>query len=382
MRLFIVSAEFPPMIGGIATLASSVAMSFIECGHEVVILTSVPYSPSSKSVPVVGPKVYRLPTQMNIRYLKVLPLLILALWICLIHRPVGLLAMNSTYDGLVSYVLRVIIRVKYVVFAHGSELLESRTSRFRQQYVLRVFANARACVANSRYTASLVLSLGLREDRTIILYPTLHLADYETVTKAEDFLQKYGLEGKRILLTAARMVPRKGQDQVLRALSVLRTKYSNLVYVVTGRGPFQKDLAFLAEQLQITGLVKFVGFISRSDLNRILSLCEVFVMPGREDGTDIEGFGIAFLEANIFGKPVIGTRVGGACEAILDGKTGILIDADDVDMLVNALESLLNDAELRHRLGCNGRVRVLGEFSVKGQRAKYEAILRILSPLN
>jgi phosphatidylinositol alpha-1,6-mannosyltransferase len=131
----------------------------------------------------------------------------------------------------------------------------------------------------------------------------------------------------------------------------------------------------------VTDRIEFAGFVDDTDINAYYNLCDVLVMPNREESDgDIEGFGMTFLEASGVGKPVIGGRSGGAAETIVDGETGILIDPTDVDMLISGLETLLGDEELRKRMGIAGLKRVSAEFDWDS-RAKllHETALIVLS---
>jgi phosphatidylinositol alpha-1,6-mannosyltransferase len=107
-----------------------------------------------------------------------------------------------------------------------------------------------------------------------------------------------------------------------------------------------------------------LGKLPENELMAAFSIADIFLMPNRalENG-DIEGFGIVFLEANAFGKPVIGGNTGGVVEAIEDGVSGILVDSEDPNAVKNAIVRLLKDDSIREKMGRQGRERVVNEFN-------------------
>jgi phosphatidylinositol alpha-1,6-mannosyltransferase len=147
-------------------------------------------------------------------------------------------------------------------------------------------------------------------------------------------------------------------------------------YLIVGTGPDEPRLRGLAAELGIGAAVTFAGYVSEDRLPDLYNLCDLFVMPNREEaGGDIEGFGMIFLEASAAGKPVVGGRSGGTADAIVHGVTGFLVDPEDVDELAATLQLLLANADLRETLGRAGRHRARSEFGW-GSRA---AMLREVS---
>ena len=158
-------------------------------------------------------------------------------------------------------------------------------------------------------------------------------------------------EGKRVLLTVGRVVPRKGMDTIIRALPSLIETFPDLHYLLVGRGEYRATLEALAAELGVSDHVTFVGSVADGELVEHYRLCDLFVMPNRElPNHDTEGFGLVFLEANACGKPVIGGRAGGVVEAVRDGENGLLVNGDDVADVSRAIASVLGDEALADRL--------------------------------
>ena len=129
-------------------------------------------------------------------------------------------------------------------------------------------------------------------------------------------------------------------------------------YVVIGDGDLRPHLQELAEKLGVSERVSFLGHQEDKDLKDYYMKCDVFVMPSRQ-----EGFGIVFLEAMGFGKPVIAAAFGGASDIVIDGLTGFLVEYGDVDALGDRLISILRDSDLRGRMGASGRERVSASYT-------------------
>ena len=186
---------------------------------------------------------------------------------------------------------------------------------------------------------------------------------------------RYGLDGKLVLLTVARLVRHKGHDQVLRTLALLDGRYGDVVYLIVGAGQERASLERQVAALGLASQVRMLGALPWREVERLYQACDVFVMPSRQEGTDVEGLGMVYLEAGLRGKPVIGGRSGGIPDAVRDGETGFLVDPSDPEDLARALGRLLSDEGLRRRMGENGRRRVLDEFSIERSAVQLRAAL-------
>ena len=145
-----------------------------------------------------------------------------------------------------------------------------------------------------------------------------------------------------VLLLTVGLASRKGHDMVIGALPTLLRTVPDVTYVMVGAGP-QGYLDELARELRVRDRVIFTGPVSDELLSAIYGLCDIFVMPSRQDLAQhsVEGFGLVFLEANACGKPVIAGRSGGTDDAVVHGVTGFLVDPDDPDDIATLLETFL-----------------------------------------
>ena len=180
------------------------------------------------------------------------------------------------------------------------------------------------------------------------------------------------------LLTVARLVRRKGQDTVIRALPALQQAIPDIRYVVVGSGPDEASLRALASELGVAERVIFTGNVPAEQIPAYYQFCDLYVMPSRlsDDGSEVEGFGLAYLEAGAAGKAVIAAHSGGVDAAVLDGQTGFLIEPLDVAELARRVTQLASDPTLARQMGETARARVWSEFSGPAFGARFFAALR------
>ncbi|WP_127782466.1 glycosyltransferase family 4 protein [Rhodococcus sp. X156] len=168
---------------------------------------------------------------------------------------------------------------------------------------------------------------------------------------------RYGLGERPVVVCVSRMVPRKGQDMLIRALPQIQRQVPGAALVLVGGGPYSDTLHKLAAATGVAQDVVFTGGVPADELAAHHTFGDVFAMPCRTRGAglDVEGLGIVYLEASASGLPVVAGRSGGAPETVLDGQTGRVVDGRDVDELARAVGGLLADPDLAARMGAAGR---------------------------
>jgi phosphatidylinositol alpha-1,6-mannosyltransferase len=169
--------------------------------------------------------------------------------------------------------------------------------------------------------------------------------------RRQDLMARYGLVGRRVLLTVGRLYARKGMDRVIESLpSVLRV-LPDVRYLLVGDGTYRADLEQLAIARGVRDAVVFAGAVPDAELIDHYALADAFIMANREmpDG-DTEGFGLVFLEANACGIPVIAGKAGGSVDAVTDLVNGLVVDGDRPEEITGAILRLFQDDALRERL--------------------------------
>jgi phosphatidylinositol alpha-1,6-mannosyltransferase len=231
----------------------------------------------------------------------------------------------------------------------------------------RALLTADRVLANSHFTAGLVRQAGVGPERIEIVHPGCDVETFRPMPRNAELRRR--LLGNRapgpILLSVGGLVPRKGHDMVIRALPSILKQCPGLLYLVVGEGRHHAALEALIEEVGVRDHVVLTGEVTDVPLEQVYALCDLFIMASRDrlDQRDLEGFGMVFLEANACGKAVIGGRSGGMADAIVDGKTGLLVDPHSPAEIASAVTRLLSNPPLMESMGTHGRERVLSEFT-------------------
>lgn len=364
MRLLFLSQDFPPEIGGVETYAVELARRLAPRFDFFGVVA--PNQRGAREVDATLPfPVYRLPRGVGIRP-DALGLVALPYLPALARRHRIDVAFHAQWQmSLTSLLARRLTGYprKIAVAAHGRELLLhpfyfDPLDRLYDRLRRLALGAADALLPVSRYTADLLVARGA-DRRRIQVIPNGTEPERFYPQDATAQRRALGVEDRKVLLTVARLVGRKGIDTVLRALPRVAADVPDVVYLIVGDGPDRGRLEHLAAEVGVAGRVRFLGRVPYAEVPALFNTCDVFVMPSRNAEPDVEGFGIVFLEANACGKPVVGARAGGIPDAIIHGETGLLTTPGDPADLARALLCLLRHPETAQRLGAQGRQRVL-----------------------
>lgn len=359
MRLLLVTKDFPPDIGGIQTYCLELSRRFAEqCEAFAVVAPRIPGAEGfDRQAPFdvvrvrgtrnsFAPSVLAYLPRLKKRYRfdVVLGAQWQSAWAAIAgRRALGPYAVCTAVHG------REILTMHYA-HLHAASLYD-RARRYTLGAVDRLFPG-------SNYALALVREKGMAYRSAQVVHYGCNVERFRP-SGGEVKRRELGLEGKKVMVTLSRLVPRKGIDTVLEALPTIVRAVPTVRYVVAGGGPDRARLKGLAERLGVMPWVQFLGLVPDEEVAPLLHMADVFVMPAREERPDVEGFGLVFLEANACGTPVIGSTSGGIPDAVIDGETGLLVPPAAPGPLAEAAVRLLTDAELCRRLGQGGRERVL-----------------------
>lgn len=253
---------------------------------------------------------------------------------------------------------------KYIILFHGLDLHLSQRSWLKRWMTRQIVKGAHAICANSEFVA--------RECQRIFpeVQPILLTPGYVTHALPERATarQMLGISPDDvILLNVTRLIVRKGLD---RLIEVLPSLPSHVRAVSIGDGVDRARLEGLAKAYKAR--ITFLGVVDDVTRDLWYAAADIFVFPVRDEGVDVEGYGIVCLEAAAAGLPVIVGQGGGAPETVVPGETGLIVDATDSTQLRQAIERLVQDPALRRAMGEKGRVRVLteGQWSTRWQALK------------
>jgi phosphatidyl-myo-inositol dimannoside synthase len=291
-------------------------------------------------------------------------LLVKAIALAATRRFVAIFAGRVLPEGLVGWTIARLCGRPVLIYAHGEEL--TNWGRGRKFALMRfVFRRADAVLANSDFTRDTLAGLlGVDPGRIAVVYPTVDEERFRPGLSGDDLRASIGVAPEqRLILSIGRLQRRKGFDSVIRALPLLHQQGIDAHYVVIGIGDDGEYLQRLAAELGVSDRVHLLGHVSYEDLPRWYSACDLFAMPNRDIDGDTEGFGLVFLEAASAGKPAVAGTAGGTGSAVVDGATGLRVDGENLEAITRACAQLLADPAEAARMGLNGRIRVLDNFT-------------------
>lgn len=188
---------------------------------------------------------------------------------------------------------------------------------------------------------------------------------------------RYGLGERPTILCLSRLVPRKGQDVLIRALPQIRRAIDGAVLVIVGGGPYEESLRRLTRSVGVEDHVVFTGGVPSAELAAHHTIADVFAMPCRTRGAglDVEGLGIVYLEASASGVPVIAGASGGAPETVREGETGHVVNGRSVSAVAESVISVLEDRDRAAAMGVAGRAWVAEQWRWDVLAAKLASLL-------
>ena len=271
--------------------------------------------------------------------------------------PLGLLGPQLRAKGL-----------SYAVIVHGAELLVPAALPGLRRRLARSMAGADMLLPVSGFTGVVLRDLIESSGHSVPPIERLHArVDVERWRPDVDTAvvrARLGLEpADKVALCFGRLVKRKGADRLIKVLPRINERVPEAVVVVGGTGPELGRLKKLAGATP--GRVIIAGRIPDEEAPALYALADVFALPviDRYKGLEIEGLGVVLLEAAACGTPSVTGRSGGTPEAVIDGRTGYVIDAADLDELGGRVTHLLERPQLARTMGLRGREHVAKEFS-------------------
>lgn len=266
-------------------------------------------------------------------------------------------------EGWIAGLVACKLRLPLVVYLHGEEIGYSERSRQLDWMGRRVLHGAARVVVNSRNSFALAQEhWGVSEENIRVLHPGVECGKFVPAHRDGQVRRELGWDDRPVVLTVGRLQKRKGQDTMIRALPMIRERVSDVLYAVVGDGDRREHLRELAAELDVEKHVKFHGEPVDEELLRYYQQCDLFALPNRRIGGDIEGFGIVLLEAQACGKPVIAGASGGTAETMREGATGITINCDGPAELAERVSEILLDERRRTEMGRAAREWVATRF--------------------
>lgn len=343
--------QFPPHVGGVGVHIHTLAKQLVSEGHEVYVIT-YPHSDIKDidGIHVIGTKGLNIPGvrglmfKMNAK--KALEELLEKEDIDIIHGhylfPAGAAAVEVGKEH----------GIKTYVTAHGSDMFELyKTQPLMRSTIRKVLKDADGVFAVSNALRHEIIATGVTgiSDKTKLSWNSVDI-DKFSAKQNDTFKKENKLEDKPIVLFVGNLIKRKNVDSLLEAKKIAQSDY---YLVIVGDGPQFKKLRKKVDDENIRDVI-FTG--SRNDVEEIIPSCDVLVLPSFS-----ESFGLVLIEALACEKPVIGSDVGGITEIINDD-VGLLVNPNKVSSIAEAIDTIINDDDLRFVLSLNARNRAI-DFS-------------------
>ncbi|WP_414526511.1 glycosyltransferase family 4 protein [Nodularia chucula] len=268
------------------------------------------------------------------------------------------------YHFPVLLLLSYILPIRFFIHLHGSDILNTLHNPLWRSLLKLTLTRAAGIVCNSYVTQDYLRKTFRLQTPTHVIQPVVRPEKFGLDKNQGNFddlrqrvRQAYNIpETSIVILSVGRLIKQKRFQQVIENLPLLLTNGIDVHYILCGQGKWETPLKNLAQRLRVDKRVHFTGYIPDSELAGYYAACDLFAMLTSLDNQEyIQGFGIVYLEASYFGKPVIASRLGSVIDIVRHEENGILVNSQSGYEVFQAFKRLCNDKQLREKLGRKGK---------------------------
>lgn len=290
----------------------------------------------------------------------------------------------ADHAGLAGAVISRLLRRPFVLTVHGYDVNYSKelgyglgTRWLQRIYLFLILKSAsRVCPVSHVLKEQCLNTWRVSPRRLKVIHNGTQLPQLPSRDEIDKLRAHLNLDGKRVIMSISALVELKGQQNMIAALPSVIKEVPDTMLIIVGEGPYLSRLTDLTRELSLDNHVTIINrFISRREVTRFLTICDVYALVSR-----LESFGIVYIEALALGKPVIGSRGQGCEDFITDGENGFLVNPTDREDLAEKLVCLLKDRDLRESLGRKGKDTVMQGYlwrhSVTQLREVYQSLRR------
>jgi len=373
-RTLIITMEFPPQVGGIATYIEKMLGDF---DPSQVLVLAPPLRKGEENFDDKYP--FRV-----IRKKLLYPKFIWPRWIKLlgivkrIVKEYNIEAIHVHHALPVGYAalrMKQKFNIPFLLFSHGTDIQAASRDARKRKMLTKIGNAAEQIIVNSE-------SLGLRlrnafpelGKKVTVLYPCpndnfFRDVSFDEYTKMKNQLS---LEGKRVLLSASRLVDGKGFTELIRYIPTITQHYPDVVWLIVGDGEKRDVLLEMIKKYNLHNIVRFMGEVPHEEMPVYYAIADIFVLLTHPFEGKEEGLGLVFLEAAARALPIVAGRSGGVEEAVIHGETGLVVDAFNESEVLEALKMYIEDDEYAKTMGKNAQKRIFSEFLWKHQLEKIQ----------
>jgi phosphatidylinositol alpha-1,6-mannosyltransferase len=372
MRVLVVTNDLPPRLGGIQNYVDQLCRGLVSAGDEVTVYAST----------FAGDAVWDEAAPFHVVRDRASVLLptprVLRQTLLLIERTQAeVVVFGAAFPlALMGPRLKRKSGRPYIAFTHGLEVSAVRAPG-GASVLRRIGRSASAITFVSKFCDDSLRSAFGAGPEYALLAPAVDPKTFHLAVDGTQIRDRHGLGTAPVVVCVSRLVQRKGQDQLIMALSEVRKHVAETQLLIVGGGPYEAELRKLAADQGVEQHVVFAGAATEDELPAHYAAGDVFAMPCRERkrGLEVEAFGIVFIQAQAVGRPVLAGNIGGVPSALSANKTGLLVNGSDSAQVTEALITLLKDTDTRTRMGAEAAEFVRTGFTWEGRTNELRALL-------
>lgn len=339
LKLLFVSSEFPPGPGGIGNHGYNLCKYLSKSGYDVTALTVSDYTDNEEagkfdklqSFKIIRFNRFKSKVKTYTERIKILKEVISTTGVKLVIFS----GRFSIYASL--FLNKYKGKMKFIAIAHGTDVNAGNT--IEKSLIKKALLKMDLIIPVSNFSSKRLPSL-IDKNKICIIPNGFDIEDIKEITPKSKQIN----DGTLNLLTIGSVSPRKGQHNVLKAMSKLITDYPGIRYNIAGRIADDSKVKDFIDMSKFKDKIIFHGQVSNQKLYEIIESSDIFIILSEQQKKgSMEGFGIAILEANFFGLPAIGSRNSGIADAVSEGKSGILVNPEDTDEVLNAVKEILKN---------------------------------------
>lgn len=368
MKTLIITLEYPPQIGGVASYTYNLAKNMAP--EDVVVYA--PQMPGEVEFDKKNPwKVFRAKPYFLLLWPRWIKLL-WQVWRIVKQEQIGQIYVHHALPaGYVALLISKFKHIPYTIFFHGTDLLLGVKNK--KNKLKKVCAGAQKIVVNSQFLKNQFLThFESVKKEVVVIYPCPDKSFLATVPENEikKIKSQLALEGKKVIITVARMSEGKGFPHIIRLLPKILEKVPNLVWLIIGDGPKKTEIITAIQKNYLQNVTRFIGQVPYAQLPKYYQVSDLFVLLTHPDESGQEAWGTSFVEAAASGIPSVAGRSGGVEEAVQNLVTGLVVDVYQDQSIISAISDILRETDYAKKMGQAGKERVQNEFTWEKQLEK------------